>query len=70
MVLHTLVSIAGKGLTIAQLATACERNPADPADMDEIEAAIEVLLIDGLAQSREDLYQPTRAAIRAAELSF
>jgi hypothetical protein len=65
-----LVSIARKGMTIAQLATACERNPADPADMDEIEAAMEVLLADGLADSRDDLYRPTRAAIRAAELSF
>lgn len=68
--LHTLVSTAGKGVTIAQLATACERNPADPADVDEIEAAVEVLLADGLAQSRDDHYQPTRAAIRADELSF
>ncbi len=68
--LHTLVSTAGKGMTIAQLASACERNPANPADVDEIEAAIEVLLIDGLAQSQDDLYQPTRAAIRATELSF
>ena len=70
VVLHTLVSTAGKGMTIAQLASACERNPANPADVDEIEAAIEVLLIDGLAQSQDDLYRPTRAAIRATELSF
>ncbi len=70
MVLHTLVSEGHEGMTIAQVAKACERNPADPADVDEIEAAVEVLLADGLAQSRDDLYQPTRAAIRADELSF
>jgi hypothetical protein len=57
-------------MTVAQVATACQRNPADPADADEIEAALEVLLADGLAQSRDDLYGPTRAAIRAGELSF
>jgi hypothetical protein len=70
VVLHTLVSEGREGLTIAMVATACERDPADPADVDEVEAALEVLLADGLALCREDLYRPTRAAIRAAELSF
>jgi hypothetical protein len=58
------------GMTIAQVTKACERDPGDPADVDEVEAAMEVLLNDGLAQSREDLYKPTRAAVRAGELSF
>ena len=70
VVLHTLVSEARKGMTIAQVATACERNPADPADIDEIEAALEILQDDGLADCEDHLYLPTRAAIRANELSF
>lgn len=70
MVLHTLVNEARKGMTIAQIAKACERDPADPADIDEVEAAVEVLLSDGLAQNEDDLYRPTRTAVRAAELSF
>ncbi len=70
MVLHVLVSEAREGFTAAQVAAACERDPNDPSDLDEIEAALEVLLNDGLAQSGDDLYRPTRAAVRAAELSF
>ena len=70
VVLHTLVSEGRNGLPIAQIVKACERDPADPADLDEVEAAVEVLLADGLARGKDDLYRPTRAAIRADELSF
>jgi hypothetical protein len=70
VVLHTLVAEGRAGMTVAQVAEACERDPADPADVDEVRAALEVLLADGLAQGQGELYQPTRAAIRANELSF
>lgn len=70
VVLHVLVGEARDGFTAAQIAKACERDPSDPADLDEVEAALEVLLNDDLAQSRDDRYRPTRAAIRANELSF
>lgn len=70
VVLHVLVSEARNGFTAAQVAKACERDPNDPADLDEIEAALEILLNDGLAQGQGDLYRPTRAAVRANELSF
>jgi hypothetical protein len=70
VVLHILVSEARDGFTSAQVAKACERDPNDPSDLDEVEAALEVLLNDGLAQSQDDLYRPTRAAVRASELSF
>lgn len=70
MVLHVLVSEARCGFTTSQVARACERDPSDPADLDEVEAALEVLLDDGLAEGESELYRPTRAAIRAAELSF
>ncbi len=70
VLLHVLVSEARDGLTAFRLAEACERDPRDAADLDEVEAALGVLLNDGLAQSQGDLYKPTRAAIRASELSF
>ncbi len=70
MVLHTLVAEGREGMTVAQVAEACERDPADPADVDEVRAALQILLTDGLARGQDDLYRPTHAAIRAAELSF
>jgi hypothetical protein len=70
VVLHTLVSDAREGMTVSRLAKACERDPSDTADRDEIEAALEILLDDGLARCEEEIFMPTRAAIRASELSF
>lgn len=70
VVLHTLVSKAGERMTASHVAVACEREPSDPADMDEIEAALEILIEDGLAGCGEELFWPTRPAIRASELSF
>jgi hypothetical protein len=57
-------------MTVEQVAKACERDPEDPADVDEIEAALEILLRDGLAQSNDESFRPTHVAIRAGELSF
>jgi hypothetical protein len=78
VVLHTLVAQGRDGVTSARVAAACERDPGDPADMEEIEAALELLRDDGLAErdGEEDgeggrrLFRPTRAAVRANELSF
>lgn len=72
VVLHTLVSRGTGGMTLAEVAVACERDPADPADVGEIEAALEILRADQLADRsrRGQLWLPTRPAIRAAELSF
>jgi hypothetical protein len=70
VVLHTLVTEGIEGVTVAQLAIACQRDPGDAADTDEVEVALEILLDDGLAHSEDELYRPTRAAIRASELSF
>lgn len=70
VILHVLVSEAREGFSVAQITKACERNPSDGADLDEVEAALEVLLNDGLAQGQDELYLPTRAAIRANKLSF
>ena len=70
MVLHTLVSVGRDGMTVAQVAMACERDPENPADTGEIEAALEILFDDELARCEDELFRPTRAAIRASELSF
>lgn len=68
--LHTLVSEGRKGMTNTQVASACERDPANPAEMRETEEALRILLEDGLADREGELCKPTRAAVRAAELSF
>jgi hypothetical protein len=74
VVLHTLVSEGRDGMTPARMAVACERHPDSRADMKEIEAALRLLCDDGLAQREGDgeseLFRPTRAAVRACELSF
>ncbi len=70
VVLHTLVSKGREGMTVAQVAVACERSPNHPSEEREIEVALAILLDDGLATVETDLYRPTRPAIRAAELSF
>lgn len=70
MVLHTLMTEGRDGMTVSRVAIACERHADDPADTDEIEAALEILLDDGLAQREDELFRPTRAATRANELSF
>jgi hypothetical protein len=70
VVLHMLVSEGREGLTVAQVAVACERSPNHPGEEREIEVALAILLDDGLATVEKDLYRPTRPAIRAAELSF
>jgi hypothetical protein len=93
VLLHTLVSEAREGMSAAAVAIACERDPDEPDDLEEIEAALRLLLEDGLAERESTptrkldraagpdakpapdtrpqlLYRPTRAAIRAHELSF
>jgi hypothetical protein len=70
VVLHTLVSEGREGLTVAQVAVACERSPHHPGEEREIEQALAILVNDGLAMCEDDLYRPTRPALRAAELSF
>jgi hypothetical protein len=70
VVLHTLVSEGRDGMTVSGVAVACERDPDDPTDAKEVETALEILLDDGLAQHDDELFWPTRAAVRASELSF
>jgi hypothetical protein len=69
-VLHTLVSEGREGMDLSRVAIQCQRDPADPVELGEIQAALEVLLNDGLARREGELLRPTHAAVRAAELSF
>lgn len=70
VVLHTLVGEGRDGMTVARVAVACERDPDRASDIDEIIGALAILLDDELAQREGGIYRPTRAAIRAAELTF
>lgn len=76
VVLHTLVAEGRDGMTVWRMAIACERDPHKHAERREIETALQTLVKDKLAysqeqpQSKEKLFCPTHAAIRAAELSF
>jgi hypothetical protein len=70
VVLHTLVQAGSRGLTLPQVARACERDPGRLPDAREVELALRILIEDSLASRAGDRYRPTRAAIRAAELSF
>lgn len=72
VVLHTLVAEGRDGIAVEQMAHACERDPHDPADRQAIQAALDGLLDDGLARrdGMGGVFAPTRAAIRASELSF
>jgi hypothetical protein len=69
-VLHTLVTEARQGITAPQLALVCERDPDDVGDLAEIEGALRILIDDGLAQHKDELFRPTHPAIRASELTF
>ncbi len=70
VVLYTLVSEGREGMSVARVTIGCERDPNRAGDIEEIEAALRLLTEDELAEPEADLYRPTRAAIRAAELSF
>lgn len=70
MVLQTLVSQGTACLTTVQVARACERDPDNAEEVREIETALAILVRDDLALRAGERYRPTRAAIRAAELSF
>lgn len=70
VVLHTLVSSAGQAQSLAEIVKACERDPASTHDRKAVETAITSLLDDGLAIAGGGGFAATRAALRAAELSF
>ncbi len=74
VVLHVLVSEGAHGISFEQTARLCERDPEDDAERREVQTALEILIRDELAVSQSDgsglLFKPTRAAVRAAELSF
>jgi hypothetical protein len=77
VVLHVLVTEGRDGVSTEAVALACERDPDDEAERGEVQRALEILVGDDLARRQEagpgagsPLFAPTRAAVRAAELSF
>ncbi len=70
VVLHILVAAAPATLTLEQVINADERDANDARDRALIERALGILLSDGLACEDHGAFAPTRAAIRAAQLSF
>lgn len=70
VVLHVLVTEGQQGISTDEVARSCERDPADAAERREIEVALDVLVRDELAIGEDPSFRPTRAAIRATELSF
>lgn len=79
VVLHVLVTEGRDGISTDEVARACERDPHKEAERHEIETALEILVRDELAVRRDGpredagtspTFAPTRAAVRAAELSF
>lgn len=70
VVLDTIVGAGTRGMTFAQVAHACQRDLGKPEEVGEVHVALDMLMADDLAIHKGNLYRPTRAAIRAAELSF
>ncbi len=70
VVLHVLVTEGRHGMDIEQMARAVERDPSKPDERSEAERALAVLVADDLAIHEGEQWTPTRAAVRAAELSF
>lgn len=74
--LHVLVTDGPQGLSLEQVAQTCERDPRDELERREVQVALEILVRDELAISEAGdpetgaRFKPTRAAVRAAELSF
>jgi hypothetical protein len=71
VVLHVLVADGRDGMTTENVARECERDADHEADRQEVEAALKVVVDGDLAVHEADgAWRPTRAAVRAAELSF
>ncbi|HEX5308601.1 MAG TPA: hypothetical protein VFW38_05910 [Solirubrobacteraceae bacterium] len=70
VVLETLVEADGGPLTHEQIALACERRPEDARESEEIDKALRILMSDRLVRGDGESFRATRAAIRAAQLSF
>lgn len=69
VVVHVLVNAHPKVLTLAEVASECERNLDNPDERHEIELALRWITGDELAAPRQG-WVATRPAVRSAELSF
>jgi hypothetical protein len=53
VILHVLVTGVGDGMTLDGVAVACERDPNSAHERAEVEAALELLREDGLAEAED-----------------
>jgi hypothetical protein len=76
VVLHVLVTEGSEGIALEHVARTCERDPDDEDERREVQTALDILVRDELAvreltqANGAPRFRPTRAAVRAAELSF
>lgn len=70
VVLHVLVVVHPQKQTLAEVAKECERDLGNPEEREEVELALRWIAGDELAARQEDGWIASRAAVRAAELSF
>jgi hypothetical protein len=70
VVLHILVAASPATLTLDEIINADERDTADARDRALIGRVVAGLQRDDLAREQDGRFAPTRAAVRAAELSF
>lgn len=71
VVIHVLVTEGREGMGTEQVARVCERDPADEAERQKVELALSALVDYDLALcDAEGKWKPTRAAVKAAALSF
>jgi hypothetical protein len=68
VVLHVLVAESAR--TFEPICRSVQRDPNEPDERAEVDAALAVLVDDGLALREGEQWMPTRAAVRAEELSF
>jgi hypothetical protein len=68
VVLHVLVHENARAFEA--ICQAVERDPDTPKDRSEVGQALALLVADGLAVKKGEQWTSTRAAVRAAELSF
>ncbi len=69
VVLHVLVT-EPDARTFEPICRALDRDPNKPNERAEVDEALAVLVADDLASHEGEQWTPTRAAVRAAELSF
>jgi hypothetical protein len=70
VVKYDLIAASPGALSVDELARKAERDPAKAKELEEVELALRLLVVDGLACRRESRWAASRPAIRSEHLSF